>query len=194
MSTTESESAAPSAPSPSPQPPKPNPAPETRLKVGAIYLLLFIRDRDPAAGFHWALYHHRAPAGGYKFNVKQLGAGWLCDSAPHTAAGIMRAFLLAGALRIGYCDPDEEGWKERMGWIDEVDLTRPPEGYEVFTCRTWTMGCVRGLVRRGYVTLKGDMDVDELEKEAKEWGLVHHESAHEGILPRPVEDSRVCVL
>ncbi|KAI0372160.1 hypothetical protein BV20DRAFT_901516, partial [Pilatotrama ljubarskyi] len=123
-----------------------------------------------------------------------LGDGWICDSAPHTAVGIMRAFLLAGALRIGHCDPcpgDEAGWKEKMRWIDEVDLTRPPEPYEVFTCRTWTLHCVRGLVERGCVRCQ---DVDALEGEAKEWGLLHHESAHDGVMPRPVEDSRVCAL
>ena len=79
------------------------PTVDLHLQIGGIYLLLFIRDRNLAKGFHWALYHHRTPHGGYKFNVKQMGSGWIGDSAPTN--GIMKSFLLDGALRIGFCDP-----------------------------------------------------------------------------------------
>lgn len=76
------------------------PSSDPRLRIGAIYLLLFIRDRDLSKGLHWALYHHRAPQGRYKFNVKQMGSGWICDSAQNTS--VMKSFLLDGALRIVY--------------------------------------------------------------------------------------------
>ena len=160
-------------------------SPDTRLQIGAIYLLLFIRDRDPAKGFHSALYHHRTTHGGYKFNVKQMGSGWICDSAPNK--GIMQSFLLDGALRIGFCDPEAA---EALSWIDEVCLTEPPAPFDTFTCRTWTMHCVRGLVERGFVRC----DPDALEQEAKEWATRHHESAHDGVMPRPIEDSKMCIL
>ena len=159
---------------------------DERLEIGAIYLLLFIRDSDISKGFHWALYHHRAPNGGYKFNVKQMGSGWICDSAPN--AGIMQSFLLDGALRIGFCDPTNAN---EIAWIDEVDLTQPPAPYDTFTCRTWTLHCVRGLIRQGFVKCG---DVDALEKEAKNWAAHHHSSANEGLMPRPIEDSQSCQL
>ena len=161
-------------------------ADEPRLQVGAIYLLLFIRDSDVSKGFHWALYHHRSAHGGYKFNVKQMGAGWISDSAPNN--GIMKSFLLDGALRIGFCDPARA---DDLRWIDEVDLTGPPAPFETFTCRTWTLHCVRGLVAQGFVRCG---DLSALEEEAKAWATYHHQSAHDGELPRPVENSRVCML
>ncbi|KAI0794725.1 hypothetical protein C8Q74DRAFT_592118 [Fomes fomentarius] len=158
----------------------------TRLQVGAIYLLLFIRDRDIAKGFHWALYHHRSAHGGYKFNVKQMGSGWICDSAPNN--GIMNSFLLDGALRIGFCDPARA---DDISWIDQVALTVPPAPFDIFTCRTWTLHCVCGLIEQGYVKCS---DLSALEQEAKDWAASHHESAHDGILPRPVDDPRLCAL
>ena len=161
-------------------------ADDPRLEVGAIYLLLFIRDSDVSKGFHWALYHHRSAHGGYKFNVKQMGPGWICDSAPNN--GIMESFLLDGALRIGYCHPDKAA---ALAWIDGVCLTRPPAPYDTFTCRTWTMHCVRGLIRGGFVDCD---DPDALEEEAKAWAMLHHQSAHDGVMPRPVEDSKTCRL
>ena len=161
---------------------------DLRLQIGGIYLLLFIRDRDLAKGFHWALYHHRTSHGGYKFNVKQMGSGWVCDSAQNN--GIMQSFLLDGALRIGFCDPGPAG-SEALAWIDRVCLTEPPAPFDIFTCRTWTMYCVRGLVKQGFVKCE---DPDALEQEAKEWATRHHESAHDGAMPRPIEDSRVCAF
>lgn len=162
--------------------------PGTPLQIGAIYLLLFIRDRDPAKGFHSALYHHHTTHGGYKFNVKQMGSGWICDSAPNN--GIMQSFLLDVALRIGFCDPGPTG-VEALAWIDEVCLIEPPAPFDTFNCRTWTLHCVRGLVERGFVRCD---DLDALEQGAKEWATLHHESAHDGVMPRPIEDSRVCTL
>ncbi|KAF9447056.1 hypothetical protein P691DRAFT_672265 [Macrolepiota fuliginosa MF-IS2] len=162
------------------------PTHESRLKIGAIYLLLFIRDRDISKGFHWALYHHRNADGGYKFNVKQMGSGWICDSAPNNS--IMKSFLLCGALRIGRCDPAQAS---ALDWIDRVCLTEPPAPFDTFTCRTWTVHCIRGLVKQDFV--KCD-DVDMIEQEAKAWATCYHQSAHDGVMPRPVEDSRVCIL
>ncbi|KAF5314343.1 hypothetical protein D9619_011900 [Psilocybe cf. subviscida] len=159
------------------------------LHPGGIYLLLYIRDTDIAQGFHWALYHHHdGGRGGYKFNIRNFGgSGWICDSAP--AANIMAGFLLAGALRIGHCDPGRAG--EDLVWIDSVDLSVAPEPYGVLTCRTWTLGCVRGLVARGVVRCA---DVDKLEEEAGRWGVAQHRGAREGEQPRPVADSVSCML
>ncbi|KAJ3516877.1 hypothetical protein NLJ89_g854 [Agrocybe chaxingu] len=159
---------------------------DTRLQLGAIYLLLFVRDSDISRGFHWALYHHRTQQSGYKFNVKQMGEGWIHDSAPNS--NIMSSFLLDGALGIGFCDPTNSS---ALDWIDAVDLTRPPAPYDVFTCRTWTLHCVRGLISQGFV--KCD-DPDALEQEAKEWASAYHKSANDGEMPRPVESSKVCSL
>lgn len=159
---------------------------DTRLQIGAIYLLLFIRDRDISKGFHWALYHHRSPLGGYKFNVKQMGLGWICDSAPNN--GIMNSFLLDGALRIGFCDVSRAA---ELNWIDDVSLTEPPAPFTVFTCRTWTLHCIHGLAKQGFVKCS---DIGAVEREAQDWGTVHHKSAHDGKCPRPVEDSKLCIL
>ncbi|CAA7263955.1 unnamed protein product [Cyclocybe aegerita] len=157
---------------------------DTRLQVGSIYLLLFIRNSDISRGFHWALYHHRTLQSGYKFNVKQMGEGWICDSAANS--NIMSSFLLDGALRIGFCDPADS---DRLKWIDAVDLTRPPHPYDVFTCRTWTMHCIRGLIMQGFVKCNNP---DALEQEVKEWASAYHESAYNGEMPRPVEDCQLC--
>ncbi|KZV65740.1 hypothetical protein PENSPDRAFT_677277 [Peniophora sp. CONT] len=115
-----------------------------------------------------------------------MGSGWISDSAPNN--GIMKSFLLDGALRIGFCDPAHAN---ELSWIDEVDLTQPHAPYDIFTCRTWTLHCVRGLVKQGFVQCG---DVDGLEQEAKDWAAHHHKSANDGLMPRPVGDSRTCGL
>ncbi|KAI0825844.1 hypothetical protein BC629DRAFT_1578444 [Irpex lacteus] len=117
----------------------------------------------------------------------QIGdVGWLSDSDTNNA--IMNAFLLDGALRIGFCDPSQA---DQLAWINKVDLTRPPPHADKLTCRTWTMHCVRGLIEQGVVTCD---DADALEQEAKEWACLHHKSAYDGVMPRPIEDSRVCTF
>ncbi|KZT03438.1 uncharacterized protein LAESUDRAFT_683965 [Laetiporus sulphureus 93-53] len=113
-----------------------------------------------------------------------MGEGWICDSAPNS--GIMKSFLLDGALRIGFCDPART---DALDWVDEVSLTEPPPPFDTFTCRTWTMHCITGLVNQGFVKCH---DVDALEQEAEKWATVHHSSAHAGIMPRPVEDAQTC--
>ncbi|KAG2007346.1 hypothetical protein CC2G_015041 [Coprinopsis cinerea AmutBmut pab1-1] len=115
-----------------------------------------------------------------------MGCGWICDSAANN--NIMNSFLLAGALRIGYCHPSEANALE---WIDQVSLEEPPPPYPTFTCRTWTLHCIRGLAQCGFVKCH---DVDELEEEAKRWGISHHQTAQEALQPRPVEGSRTCIV
>ncbi|KAI1782054.1 hypothetical protein LXA43DRAFT_906961 [Ganoderma leucocontextum] len=114
-----------------------------------------------------------------------MGSGWICDSAPNNS---MQSFLLDGALRIGFCDP---AGADALEWIDGMCLTEPPAPYDILTCRTWTMHCVRGLVKQDFVRCD---DPDALEQEAKDWATHHHESAYNGVMPRPIEDSRVCTF
>ncbi|KAI0649416.1 hypothetical protein C8Q79DRAFT_512159 [Trametes meyenii] len=179
---------------------------DPRLRVGAIYLVLFIRmDFHPGANpstpnagtertFHWGLYHHEHPTqGGHKYHIQNVGrgssTGWVSDHK--LTRGVMRSMLLAGVLRIGYCPP--ENAQDLFRIMQSWPLNQNPPGFPQLTCRTWTLHMIRTLSAdpRQYVRCP---DIFALENEAVQWGGHQWQGALGAHKPRPIEDSRVCLL
>jgi hypothetical protein len=70
------------------------------LRIGGIYIVLFIRDAVLAKNdFHWALYHHyHSDDGGTKYHIRSIGDGWIAEHG--ITKGVLKSFLLIGLFQI----------------------------------------------------------------------------------------------
>ncbi|CAA7263954.1 unnamed protein product [Cyclocybe aegerita] len=159
-----------------------------RLKIGAIYAILFFRDPDPAEGFHWGIYHHLTTHGGYKYHLKNMGQNhWIQDF--QSTGGVMKSIFLVGLMRIGYADPSQN--QNVYNIVNSVAITAPPPGSDRSTCRTWSMYVIYLLTTQGYVRCK---NMAMLEEQITDWAKAHHETSVMNVQPRPITDSTVCQL
>ncbi|WEW60875.1 vesicle coat component [Emydomyces testavorans] len=147
------------------------------LKPNGLYILLFLRNDPPIPNdFHWGLYFHRHPVtGGTKYHIRQPGSGWIADHGP--TAGIFLSFNLVGLFRIADVPPGLEAHIDRTLRTYDDRLN----GRET-TCRVWLFWVLE-LLRNGVVVRCGDLE--ELEREVKEWGNENAMSAAKNEQPRP---------
>ncbi|KAI0360172.1 hypothetical protein OH77DRAFT_1565600 [Trametes cingulata] len=163
---------------------------DTRLIVGGIYLILFLRpnvEDESIRDFHWGLYHHLSPVQGKKYHIRSADPGWIADHG--LASGFMKSFLLIGLVRIGHSDPAEMEEREKAqkttlaSIVESFPLDQVPPGYSTLTCRTWTLHIVKLL-----------NDDPTHYKEVVEWGLMQWDATSDNRQPRPIIDSNVCTL
>lgn len=173
--------------------PKPSFVVDERLVIGGLYVvtnvaLSLMQDEAAPDQWHWALYHHlHATQGGYKMHITGRPGRWMFED--ERTSSIMKTSVLIGAMRIGYCPVDEN---DRIVAIARsISPTDAPEGFDKLTCRTWALSIIRLFCKAGYVQCAS---LTRLEEEVKAWAAVHTQTAFEGHMPRPVQDSSTCIL
>ncbi|OCH91326.1 hypothetical protein OBBRIDRAFT_693223, partial [Obba rivulosa] len=147
------------------------------LQAGSLYIALYARATPH--DYHWALYHHWSADGGTKFHIRNLGQGWIAEHEPTN--GIMKQFLLIGLMKFVHARPDAV--KALHDTIVAV-LYNSPE----INCRTWVLDAVRAAISAGLVH---HFSIDQLETEAKLFGLGQFDDTVQNVQPRPITVSAV---
>ena len=149
------------------------------LRIDSLYIFLDARSDSPDDGFHWGLYHHTSPTSGMKYHIRNLGEGWITEHAANTS--ITKQFLLVGMLRIA--NVPESRWNTLDTIVQSVPYVEPGT-----TCRTWVLDAIRRLAT---VEIVSYSSLDDLETDAKTFGVTYFDGVLTNVQPRPIADSLV---
>ena len=160
-------------------------APWDKLTIGGVYILLFVRDQPPQPNnFHWGLYVHTEPKGGYKYHIKGMGRGWIADHGPTN--GVFKSFLLVGLFHIATIDIDRRSLGQLDGLMRTYDNQLNTPG---ITCRVWVLWVLQQLQNNGLLKCN---DLQALESEVFNFGNKYAVDAADGKQPRPIKVSKIC--
>ena len=153
------------------------------LRINGLYIVLFARDDPPKPDdFHWAFYFHTNQYGGIKYHIKSLGSGWIAD---HGSPGdIFKSLFLVGLFHVADIPEGQERPFDTFTRSSDNRLN-----VKGMTCRVWLF-----MVLKALADLVGCVDLEKLEREVKDWGNEHAESAAKAVQPRPVGASTLCRL
>jgi len=155
------------------------------LQENGIYILLFLRSDQPVNDdFHWALYHHyNDTLGGKKYHITGSVGTW---TAGHVSTiGVVKSFLLVGLFHICTVLAGFEAHVDTQ--IRQYDEALNPD--PTITCRVWLFRVLAKLKEpvSGHKII--DADLDQLEREVKDFGNLHAMSAVFNEQPRPIGSS-----
>lgn len=163
--------------------------PLSDLRPGALYLVLFIRPSGLPNDFHWGLYLHKdGERGGTKLHITNLGfcpGNWIADHG--VTKGVLKSMALIGLMRISREDPANERVIADIIRQEDAILNNIPE----ITCRIWVLRACERLRQAGYMSFPS---LEALEREAFAFGNLNLQSADRALQPRPLVDSRVCIV
>lgn len=157
---------------------------QSALPQRKLYILLYIRSDPPISNdFHWGFYYHKSAAGGTKYHMRNLGAGWIAEHGSN--GGVFKSQLLCVLVEIGSIPSDKEGTLDQiMRSVDGSANTIPG-----LTCRVWVFTILPLLIQAGLLRCN---DLAGLQQECFNYGNSEMTSAASNEQPRSVSISSRC--
>ncbi len=157
----------------------------SQLHPHSLYIALWLRnDPPPLDDFHWAFYHHKGPAGGTIYQVKELGEGWITD---HGVSGcIFKSLFLCCLVQIGSIAAASEQTLDLTIRSYDNKLNEIPN----VTCKVWLFKSLLQLLRHALIHCH---DPKLLETECLAFGNKFRLDASGNVQPRPVVVATSCL-
>ncbi|CAL1707304.1 unnamed protein product [Somion occarium] len=147
-------------------------------------LYIWLRYQGGAHKYHWGFYLHQSKHAGTKYHIRNLGQGWILEiEGTHN---FMKEFLLIGCLRIAIVPSMNHNRIQKI--LQDIPYISE-DG--TMTCRIWVLNGLKALIDGGHVRCD---DLQALEQEVFDFGLVYFEETEQNKQPRPIVDSKSCTL
>lgn len=156
-----------------------------RLLLNTLFIVLWIRSDPPRQNnFYWGFYFHTSPQGGFKYDMRNIGGGWIPDHG--LTGGVFKSNFLCALIQIATVPEASRDSLDRIMRSHDGDVNTIPR----VTCRVWVIKVLEKLIQQGVVRCS---DADALQQECMAFRNQYSPGATINQQPRPVVRSRVCV-